>query len=189
MIHTLKHLVLTRLLAATMLLTLAAFYPHQSCAVTASGQLVPEELNVPTDQTISMEAQGIGVQKYKCGEKRTGQSKYEWVFEGPEATLYDKAGKQIGKHYEGPTWESDDGSKVVGQVVHAYDSPDVNAIAWLLLKAKSTSGSGMFSRVTSIQRLDTFGGKAPAEGCTEEQAGKEIRVPYKAIYYFYVSRP
>jgi len=48
---------------------------------------------------------------------------------------------------------------------------------------------GVFSRVESIQRLNTAGGSAPAGGCSKDQLGKEIRVPYKAMYYFYVDKP
>jgi len=43
--------------------------------------------------------------------------------------------------------------------------------------------------VTGIQRIDTAGGKAPAGGCDGANAVKEIRVPYTAIYYFYVAKP
>ena len=69
------------------------------------------------------------------------------------------------------------------------DGPDANAIPWLLLSAKSTSGNGVFGKTQSIQRLRTAGGKAPAQGCGQDQAGKESRVPYTATYYFYASRP
>jgi hypothetical protein len=33
------------------------------------------------------------------------------------------------------------------------------------------------------------GGKAPAGGCDQSSMGKELRVPYSAVYYFYVSKP
>ena len=111
------------------------------------------------------------------------------VFKAPEAELFDGSDKQIGKHYAGPTWEANDGSKVMGAFEALYNSPDTNSIPWLLLKAKSNSGSGVFSHVESIQRVETVGGKAPAEGCGKDQVGKTIRVPYKAIYYFYGAIP
>ena len=78
---------------------------------------------------------------------------------------------------------------MVGEVRAKDNGPDPNAIQWLLLSAKSTSGNGVFSQTQSIQRLHTAGGKAPAEGCNQAQAGKESRVPYKAEYYFYIARP
>jgi len=74
--------------------------------------------------------------------------------------------------------------------VKARDNgPDPNAIPWLLMSAKSTSGTGAFSKVKSIQRVHTVGGKAPTEACSQAQAGKVARVGYKATYNFYVSKP
>jgi hypothetical protein len=78
---------------------------------------------------------------------------------------------------------------VVGEVKARDNGPDPNSIPWLLLSAKSSSGNGVFSQMQSIQRVHTVGGKAPAEGCNQAQVGKEVRVPYKALYYFYNARP
>jgi hypothetical protein len=149
---------------------------------------VPETLKVPANQVLSLEAQGTGVQIYECKTNKDDPTKFEWVFKAPEAELFDSAGKKIGRHYAGPTWEADDGSKVVGEVKATDSGPDPNAIPWLLLSAKSISENGIFSQTQSIQRLNTVGGKAPEEGCNKEQVGKEIRVPYKAKYYFYIAR-
>jgi Protein of unknown function (DUF3455) len=41
------------------------------------------------------------------------------------------------------------------------------------------------SRVLSIQRLNTKGGKEPANGCDNSHVRREVRVPYEAEYYFY----
>jgi hypothetical protein len=150
---------------------------------------VPDDLKVPANQMLSIEARGTGVQIYECRENKTDPAKIEWVFKSPEAKLYDSSNRRIGKHYAGPTWESTDGSKVVGELRVLHKSPENNAIPWLLLRAKSHSGSGVFSSIESIQRLKTIGGNAPAEGCSKDRLGKEIRVPYKALYYFYVGKP
>ena len=56
---------------------------------------------------------------------------------------------------------------------------------WLLLEAKQHAGSGAFSTITHIQRLDTAGGAAPTEGCDADHAGEEVRAPYTATYAFY----
>jgi hypothetical protein len=37
--------------------------------------------------------------------------------------------------------------------------------------------------------MNTVGGKAPAETCSQAQAGKVARVDYKATYYFFVAKP
>ncbi len=160
------------------------------CATANAGAVpgVPETLKVSATQVLSLETQGTGVQIYECKAGKDDPAKFEWVFKAPEAELFDSAGKKIARHYAGPTWEANDGSKVVGEVKAKDNGPDPNAIPWLLLSAKSTSGNGVFSRTKSIQRLNTVGGKAPAEGCTQAQAGKETRVPYKAKYYFYIAR-
>jgi len=150
---------------------------------------VPASLNVPATQTLSVVAQASGVQIYDCSASKTDPAKFEWVFRAPEADLFDRTGKKIGKHYAGPTWESNDGSKVIGEAKARDDGPDANAIPWLLLNAKSTSGNGVFGKTQSIQRLNTVGGKAPVGGCNQAQAGKDARIAYRAAYYFYVPRP
>src|SRR5579862_3204157 len=156
-----------------------------SCAATQVGTAptVPENLRAPAGQVLALEAQATGVQIYRCDSNKTDPAKFEWIFVAPEAELFDSGGKKIGKHYAGPTWESNDGSKVVGDVMARDDGPDADAIPWLLLKAKSTSGNGVFGQTQSIQRVRTVGGKAPAQVCSREQTGKEARVPYKAAYY------
>jgi hypothetical protein len=161
------------------------------CTTSYAGTtpLVPETLKVPATQVLSLETQATGVQIYECKTGKGGPMRFEWVFKAPEAELFDNTGKRIGRHYAGPTWESNDGSKVVGEVRARDDGPDSSAIPWLLLSAKSTSGNGVFSQTQSIQRVHTVGGKAPAEGCNQAQVGKEARVPYKAMYNFYIARP
>ena len=88
----------------------------------------------------------------------------KWDFVAPEAILYvDEGGNGVvGIHYGGPTWESPGGSRVIGEVVdRCTRNPD--AIDWLLLRGKASGGPGIFNGVTFIQRINTVGGKAPAE--------------------------
>ena len=63
------------------------------------------------------------------------------------------------------------------------------AIPWLLLSAKSVTGSGVFGKTTSIQRVHTVGGGAPAATCGPDNNGQQARVPYTAAYYFYRAAP
>lgn len=144
-----------------------------------------DNLKAPAGQVLAFEMAANGVQIYDCKASKDEAKKFEWVFRAPEADLLDGSGAKIGKHYAGPTWEARDGSKVVGEVVAKNDGPDANAIPWLLLKAKSSTGSGKFAGVTSIQRVATVGGKAPVKGCSDFQIGAESRVQYKATYNFY----
>ena len=149
---------------------------------------VPENLRVPATQRLALEAEASGVQIYDCKPATDDPARFEWAFRAPEAELFDISGKRIGKHYGGPTWESYDGSKVVGEVKAKSDGPDANAIPWLLMTAKSASGDGVLGQTASIQRAQTVGGKAPTQGCNPTLAGNEARVPYTAKYYFYEAK-
>lgn len=161
-----------------------------AAALAATLPDTPDNLKAPAEQTLAFELRATGVQIYTCAARKDDAAKFEWTLVAPEAELFDAAGKKFGKHYAGPTWEAADGSKVVGELKARDDGPDANAIPWLLLGAKSTAGNGALSKTTSIQRLRTVGGKAPSTGCAQAaDAGKEVRVPYQATYYFYTAKP
>lgn len=149
---------------------------------------VPGLLNVPENQLLSFALRGVGMQIYACKAVNDDPGRFDWAFIAPEAVLLDNRGNKVGKHYAGPTWEANDGSKVVGEVLAKDNGPDPAAIPWLLLRAKANAGSGIFSQITSVQRLNTEGGKAPADACTQAKAGTEVRIPYTADYYFYAAR-
>ena len=51
------------------------------------------------------------------------------------------------------------------------------------IEGVSTSGPGIFSSVTYIQRLNTTGGLAPAG--PGSVVGETVEIPYTAEYYFY----
>ncbi len=172
----------------TRLLSTAALAAALSaCASTGFPPVtVPDALQAPTGHKLSLAANATGVQIYVCSAAKAAPAQAEWVFKAPEAALFDAAGASLGKHYAGPAWEGLDGSKVVGEVKAKQDDPAGQAIPWLLLAAKSASGDGTFGRVSYVQRLATEAGKAPAGGCTTADLGKEARVPYKALYRFYV---
>jgi hypothetical protein len=157
----------------------------QGTRTTAS---IPANLHPTAAETLSLQTKATGVQIYECSAGKEAPGKFEWVFKAPEADLFDAAGKRIGKHYAGPTWESNDGSKVVAGLKARSDAPDANAIPWLLLGAKSTAGTGVFGKTSSIQRVNTVGGTTPTEACGQAQAGKIARVNYEAVYYFYDRR-
>jgi hypothetical protein len=155
--------------------------PDTAAAVLARPH-VPEPIEAPLVENVTTRALASGVQIYECQAEG-------WKLVGPNAELRDDRGQPLGKHYAGPTWEALDGSKVVGEVAKKADAPDGKGVSWLLLKAKSTEGSGAFAKVTSIQRVDTSGGKAPAGGCDATALGTRQSVPYRATYYFYSGPP
>ena len=172
---------------AIALTTLAVVF-IAGCASHQAGSppAVPAALRPAAGETLLLVTPATGVQIYECSASKEQPTRFEWVFKAPEAELFDPSGRRIGKHYGGPTWESNDGSTVVGQLKSRDDGPDPNAIPWLLLSTKSTLGTGIFSRTRSIQRVDTIGGKAPTTFvCDAAQAGSIARVPYRATYYVY----
>ena len=121
--------------------------------------------NAPEGQRAVLTATGKGVQIYSCLNA-------QWVFQAPEATLFDSTGKEIGTHGAGPVWTFQrDGRSVKGQVVARSDAPDAANIPWLLLK-----GDGSFEY---IRRSDTRGGVAPKGAC---ESGRTLRVDYSAVY-------
>ncbi len=124
-----------------------------------------------------------------CQPVKEDPSHFAWALKAPQADLVDGAGRKVAKHYAGPTWEAADGSMVMGEVVARDDGPDPSAIPWLLLRATSTSGTGLFTNAQFIQRLSTTGGKAPADGCDQSHPDAESRIAYSADYLFYSPKP
>lgn len=180
--HGLKMRSRTISMAASTLLTMMV--AAHAVAETGTDE-IPDGLRPPAGQVLALAARAAGVQIYECKAAKENPAQFSWTLKAPEADLKDLSGKPVGKHYAGPTWEASDGSKVMGEVVAKRDAPDATSIPWLLLRAKSTSGSGIFGAIASVQRLQTSGGSPPANGCDSSQSGKESRVPYSAVYRFY----
>ena len=166
-------------------LTAAAPALLAACTLAPSDRApdAPGDLQPPQGQVVYLEALATGVQVYECSQK--ADSTYEWAFKSPEASLTTRSGQYLGKHYAGPTWESTDGSSVVGEVKARDPGPISSAIPWLLLAAKANRGSGVFGSARSIQRVSTNGGLAPLEPCDATRLHAVARVPYTASYYFY----
>ena len=155
-------------------------------ASIAQGDM-PAALALSPDEVVALKLFAKGTQNYECRAKQGAPDQYEWVLLAPEADLFDASGNRVGKHYAGPTWENTkDGSKVVGAVKARADSPEADAIPWLLLAVKEPAGQGTFARITSVQRAETHGGKPPAGSC---QPGETRKVPYRAVYYFARPKP
>ncbi len=138
---------------------------------------VPTALQVPAGNSLAFAAHGVGVQIYTWSAVSSS-----WVFQAPSAVLFEDGRRVVGIHYAGPTWQSTDGSKVVGSKLAAA-TVDADAIPWLLLKAAGTAAPGIFADTTFIQRLRTRRGVAPAQAGTID--GQQVLVPYSAEYLFY----
>ena len=125
-------------------------------------------------------ALGKGVQIYACTAAKG------WVFQAPEATLY-QGGDVVGKHSAGPLWTWADGSAITGKVIMSTAAPDpTKDIPWLILGVIAVpGGTGVLSTVVTVKRTDTHGGVAPDGGCDAAHVGDLARVPYSATYSFY----
>jgi Protein of unknown function (DUF3455) len=139
----------------------------------------------PANEQLLLQVHAQGDQVYTC---KSNAAQFTWTLKAPDAQLFDKDGKAFGKHFAGPSWEANDGSRVTGKAVANAPSPNADSIAWLLIKILSHEGQGVLSSATSIQRVNTKGGKAPASGCDASHAGQEVRVSYSADYLFYAPK-
>ena len=171
---------MTRLLHIALLLGIAT----QLHAQTISRPDVSEKINAPAGENVVLLAHASGSQIYVCQPGTDG--KLAWTLKAPDAELRDQHGAVIGRHYAGPTWKDNDGSEVRGKAVGKVDSPEPDSIPWLLVTATGHSGSGILSAVTSIQRVHTKGGVAPAAAaCNASKQNGEVKSSYTADYYFY----
>jgi len=165
--HHLRLLLLTTLSIAT--------------AATAQNPTDP-----PPSQHSVLTVTGKGVQIYTC---QLVANVPQWVFEAPDASLFDASGAKVGIHGAGPSWRYFDGSTVKGEVVAKSASPEPTAIPWLLLKAVNEDDTGVLAKVEFIRRSDTHGGIAPVTGCDSQHLNTSARVPYTAAYTFYSAKP
>src|SRR6266446_9542586 len=145
----------------------------------------PDQLKPGANESLAMIVPAKGVQIYECRARKDQAGDNEWAFVASEADLFDGRGRKVGRHYAGPHWESVDGSKILGAVKERAEAPVAGAIPWLLLTAKSVGPDGAFSRVKSIQRVNTAGGAAPTTDCSQATAGTPARINYTADYYFF----
>src|SRR6476646_4082027 len=134
-----------------------------SCAIIAAAALVATEAAAQMPAPIAAPGEtGIvtlhaeGAQVYDCKAGSDGKS--AWAFREPIATLM-ADGKSVGRHYAGPNWEHIDGSAVVGKAAGNAPAATPNDIPWLKLEVTSRRGNGVLSGITTVQRINTSGGK------------------------------
>jgi hypothetical protein len=139
----------------------------------STAQTAKESIDVPPHSRLLLRALGSGDQIYGCVNGN-------WALKAPDAKLLNQEGSVIGRHFAGPTWQLNDGSRIKGKVVAKQVAPDVTAVPWLLLE--SVGGTGRLGAVRFIQRIGTHGGNAPDGSCSQSATR---RVPYTATYSFY----
>jgi hypothetical protein len=143
----------------------------------AAAESLPDAIAAPGESMV-LSVHAEGAQVYEC--KAGPDGKLGWAFREPIATLLSE-GKTVGRHYAGPNWELTDGSAVVGKA--AGNAPGATAadIPWLKLEVTARRGSGTLTPVTTVQRINTHGGKLDG-ACNK--AGEFRSAPYSAEYVF-----
>jgi hypothetical protein len=165
----------------TFLIVLAAAMPAFAAIAPPAG--ISRSIAAPSNEAPAFMLRGEGVQVFECQLVQGESPRYGWTFAAPEAVLYEGS-TPVGRHIGGQMWEStSDRSSVTGTLRGRQDA-GAN-LPWLLLRAFPTGESGLFANVTSIQRVNTAGGVAPAGGCDASRVGSTVQVPFSADYYFY----
>ncbi|MGJ4926177.1 DUF3455 domain-containing protein [Bradyrhizobium sp. HKCCYLS2038] len=163
-----------RVISSLSLLLLGALTIQADAAETT----IPDALVAAGEKPV-LTLHAEGAQVYEC--KAAADGKLAWAFREPIATLFTD-GKTVGRHYAGPNWEHQDGSIVGGRVQGTAIGATDNDIPWLKLAVVShRGGQGVLSDVTTVQRINTAGGKLDG-AC--ETAGQFRSVAYAADYVF-----
>jgi Protein of unknown function (DUF3455) len=175
--------------------------PHAEERIVAPA--VPAGLEVSGPYKPFLKAHAVGTQNYICAPAAT-PSGLEWLFIGPQATLYDDDIDQNLTHFQSKnalqadaiqaTWQHSRDSSAVWATKHSGSTDPVyvapNAIEWLLLDVTGRQygpmGGDKLARTAYIQRVNTVGGvKPPSAECTPSTLNTRRLVNYEADYYFY----
>lgn len=151
--------------------------PVLAIGVCAAQTSLPDAIAAP-GETVVLTVHAEGAQVYEC--KAGSDGKLVWSFREPVATLL-ADGKTVGRHYAGPNWEHSDGSAVAGKAAGNAPGATSADIPWLKLAVTSSRGNGVLTGVTTVQRINTQGGKLEG-GC--DRAGAFRSAPYSADYVF-----
>jgi hypothetical protein len=145
--------------------------------MSANAQALPDAIAAP-GETVVLTVHAEGAQVYEC--KAGADGKLSWVFREPIASLF-VDGKTVGRHYAGPNWEHVDGSVVTAKAAGNAPGATADDIPWLKLQVTASRGSGVLSGVTTVQRINTKGGKFDGP-C--DKPGTFKSAPYSADYVF-----
>jgi hypothetical protein len=164
---------------------------------------VPAAIAVPAGNKPFLIGHAVGSQNYVCLPTAAG---YAWTLFTPEAMLTLDDGRQLATHFFSPnpaendafraTWlHSRDSSRVWGKASATSLDPNFvapNSIPWVLLAVVGSEagplGGDTMTRATYVQRIETAGGVAPADGCAAAaDVGKKAIEPYSADYVFFAA--
>jgi len=177
--------------------------PQAAHAQAVTPPPVPTNLEVEAPNQAFLLGRGVGTQNYVCVPGKS-IGRVAWTLFTPQATLFDEQAEQLITHFFSPnpvengivrvTWEDSlDTSTVWARAIESSLDPNFvapGAVPWLLLEVVGAqdgpTGGKNLSATTFIQRLNTFGGVAPATGCSlPTDIGNKKFVPYAADYFFF----
>jgi len=140
--------------------------------------------------------EGDGFQIYQAKESPTLRGKLIWNLKESNADLHEVSSSAGMKERarkrsspmkvrlsEGAVWSTSDGSTAIGEIEKTTPSPETISAPWVLFKVTKSSGQGILSGQSYIQRVYTHAGRAPA--VQPKRSGEITRVPYRAQYWFY----
>jgi len=163
-----------------------SFYIHRSETLVIPAA-IDLPANLPGGNTRVETFYAVGVQKYRAQlVPGGGAQQYSWALVAPRADLYDLSNRKVGTHGVGPHWKLYSGDSIRAEAYNPAriaPSSDPSNIDWLLLKpALGFNSTGVFTDVNYIQRIATYGGRAPS--MPPVSATDTIDSPYTAIYRF-----
>ncbi|PYT92182.1 MAG: hypothetical protein DMG36_16085 [Acidobacteria bacterium] len=82
----------------------------------------------------------------------------------------------------GLTWTASDGSKLTGRILKTVPAPVSISMPWVSYKVVRTSGRGLLSGYTLVQRVWTHAGQAPKK---PQRPGEKVEVRFTSEYWFY----
>ncbi len=202
--------------AAALVLGCALGTVNQAAAQNIASPTTPALITPPAGNVAFLKGAAVGTQGYVCLPQGTGaswtvnnprpeatlfQKVFGWDFQiithflSPDTHPNENAPDPL--PFGSATWQSSlDSSRVWAQLQHSIGAgtdqscPNAGAIGCLLLQSigsdRGPTGGGILADTTFVQRLNTNGGSAPADGCaTSADVGKQTLVPYTADYYFF----
>jgi hypothetical protein len=156
-----------------------------ACAAEPIRMPVPANL-VPGGEREVERLVARGVQTYECRAKPGDAASAGWIYVAADLEMLDAAGGAVGRHTFAPAvWEAPDGSKLIGEIRARADAPQTGNGQWLLVSTRSVGAEGRFSKITSLQRLNTRGGVAPLHDCDPKRLGAKERVPLIAEFVLF----
>jgi Protein of unknown function (DUF3455) len=195
----------------TLAVGLMVSLPQSAHAQTVTPPPVPQDIKVPEGNEAYLVGHATGTQNYVCSPcdptKPNCPLGVAFTLFTPQANLFDDEGEQIITHFTSPnpnengitrvSWQdSRDTSIVWATLVNAVMVRE-DSIPWVLLNVNKDTGSRVgptggdrLTKTTFIQRIRTFGGKAPSTDCLSSlDLGHQAFVPYRADYFFYKKSP